>query len=100
MTRKHAEQCNFLLDSLEQDAGTAGTSELSPMCNGFISYANDFTVSSDDDDADGGPSRNWPWIDQSTSCCTKWYHRPLFFKDKLVVLGTERNSMAADEDED
>ena len=72
---------------------------------GLISYASDFIVSSDGDEADRNLGRDDLEIDQSKSCCTTketmgWSHKTPAFKKKIVVLGTEATewiSMAADE---
>ena len=78
---------------------------------GFISCADDFAVSSDDDEAD----RLWDdtgealkeiglEIDQSKSCNTRQKkteedHRTHSFKEKIGKEATEWNSTAADEDD-
>ena len=79
---------------------------------GLISYADDFIVSSDGDEADrvwnettGALGEIGLEIDQSKSCYTSkaktgWNHKTLAFKKEIVILGTEAtewNSMAADE---
>ena len=100
MARKHAEHRNPLLDFLVQDTGAVGTSELRSTCD-VIPYADDFTVSSDDVEADRLRDETGEAlkeivieIDQSKSChtrqeMTEWNHRTLSFTEKIVVLGAE-----------
>ena len=81
---------------------------------GLISYADDFIVSSDGDEADkiwdettGALAEIGLDIDQSKSCFsskvkTGWNHKTSAFKKEIVALGTEAtewNSMAADEED-
>ena len=84
------------------------------MVERVISYADDFIVSSDGDEADriwdettGALGEIGLEIDQSKSCCTSkvktgWNHKTLVFKEEIVVPGTEVmewNLMAAHEED-
>ena len=74
LARAHAEQRDVLLDSLEQDGRCDGTSK-QRLVMGLISYADDFLVSSEVDEADriwvettGALDEIGLEIDQSKSC--------------------------------
>ena len=108
VARKHTEQCDFLLDFLEQAAGIAGANKLSGQHLALAISRSALMVVRLTvlwDDTGEALKEIGLEIGQSKSCYTKqekteWDHKTLSFKKKIVISGTEApewNSTAADE---